>query len=125
MDTRERGVATRLMLWLAAAAALSGCVYPAPYPATYAYDDAPATGTAAPTYYYYPSYYYPYRYYPYYYGYPAYVGPPLSLSFRYYHHHGGYAHGSGHGWGGHGWRGGHGHGWGGHGGFRGGGHGRH
>jgi hypothetical protein len=115
MDTRRRGATRRLILWLAAAAALSGCVYPEPYPVTY---DAYSGYNTAPTYY----------YYPYYYGYPAYVGPPLSFSFSYYSHHGGYGWG-GHGWGGHGW-GGHGwggHGWGGHGwgGGHGGWHGRH
>jgi hypothetical protein len=84
MNIRTRGVAKRLILSLAAGAAMSGCVYAPPYAA---YDSAP-----------YSPYYYPTAY-PY--GYPTYVGPPISLSLGYsYHRY------SGGGWGGHGgWRG--------------------
>jgi len=88
----------RLILSLAAGAALSGCVY-APLP--YAYDAAPVVA---------PDYYGPYAY-----GYPAYVGPPVSLNFGFYEHR---YRGGGYGW--HGGRGGH--GWGG---YRGGWRGRH
>lgn len=128
MDTQKHVSAARLMLSLAAAAALSGCaVYGPPYAA---YDAAPV---AAP---YYPAY--PYYGYGYGYGRPAYVGPPVALNFGYYRHsyRGGGYHAPGWG-GGHGWRGapgGRGPGWGGgrggfgghgggHGGGRGGGHG--
>lgn len=74
----------RLILSLAACAALSGCVY-APLP--YAYDAAPA-------------YYGPYSY-----AYPTYVGPPVSLDFGFYEHR----YSGGHGWGGYrgGWHGRH------------------
>jgi hypothetical protein len=89
MNIRTRGVAKRLILSLAAGAAMSGCVYAPPYAA---YDSAP-----------YSPYYYPTAY-PYGYGYPTYVGPPISLSLGYsYHRYSG-----GRGWGGHGgWRGRH------------------
>lgn len=118
MEKQIHGQVSRLLMSLAAAAALSGCaVYAPPYAA---YDAAPV---AAPYY----------SAYPYYYGYPygygvggsAYVAPPLSLNFGYYRH--GYR-GGGHR--DHGWRGGYGGrgpGWGGgrgHGGRGGGGHGR-
>ena len=86
----------RLILSLAAGAALSGCVY-APLP--YAYDAAPVAA---------PAYYGPYSY-----AYPTYVGPPVSLNFGFYEHR----YRGGHGWGG--YRGG----WGG--GYRGGWRGRH
>jgi hypothetical protein len=64
MDIRTQGVAKRLFFSLAAGAALSGCVVAPPYAAY----DAP---------------------YGYGYGYPAYVGPPVSLSFGYSHYSGG------------------------------------
>ena len=100
MELYRRGVAKRLILSLAAGASLGGCVVAPPYAA---YD--PAYGAAAPG----AAYYYPYNYYPYTYGYPAYVGPPLSLSFGYTRHRygGGRGWGGGHGWGGGrgGWRG--------------------
>jgi len=93
MDTRRNGVAKRLILSLAAGAALSGCAVYAP---PYAGYDAPVSG--------------PYYSYPYSYAYPAYVGPPISLDFGFgFYDHG---FGGGHGWGGRGWGG---HGWGGHG----------
>jgi hypothetical protein len=107
METSAHGAARRRILSLAAAAALSGCVYAPPYGY---YDPAGPAPAAAP-----------YSSYPYYgYGYPTYVGPPLSLSFGFYEHsyHGGHGWGGGHG----GYHGGH---WGGHGGYRGGWHGRH
>ena len=91
------------MLALAAAAALSGCVAYGPPYATY-YEPAPVAS----------SYYYPYSS-----ARPAYVGPPVTLDFGFYHHSysGGHHGWRGHGWGGgHGWRGGHG---GHHGGWRG------
>jgi hypothetical protein len=107
MDTRKDGVAARLVLSLAAGAALSGCVYAPPY-APYAGYDAPATA--------------PYYSYPYGYAYPAYVGPPISLDFGFGFYDHGYR--GGRGWGGHGWGG---RGWGGRGwsGGRGGWGGRH
>lgn len=87
MNIRTRGAAKRLILSLAAGAALSGCVYAPPYGA---YDSAP---------YYSNSYPYGYGY-----GYPTYVGPPVSLSFGYSEHR----YSGGRGWGGHGgWRGRH------------------
>jgi hypothetical protein len=82
MDTRSKRAARRSVAALLLAGGLGGCVYAPPYAA---YD-------------------------PYYYGYPAYVGPPVTLDFGFYDHsYRGY-HG-GHGWRGHGggWR----HGWGG------------
>lgn len=91
MATRKHGATARLTLSIAAAAALSGCVwYGPPYAA---YDPGPV---AAP-------YYYPYAY-----GRPAYVGPPVSLNFGYYGYRGGGGY-RGHGWGG--GRGGYGGGW--------------
>jgi hypothetical protein len=96
MDPRKSSILKRIILSLAAGAALSGCVYAPPY----AYDAAPVGS----------SYYYPYAY-----DYPTYVGPPLSLNFGYYH-----SHRSGSGWRDHGWRGGRS----GYGGYRGGGRGR-
>lgn len=76
MDTRKQGAAKRLLLSLAAGAALSGCVVAPPYGAYDAYG--------------------------YGYGYPAYAGPPVSLSFGYSDHRYGGGHGGrGH----HGWRG--------------------
>ncbi|MGJ7915913.1 hypothetical protein ACI48D_10600 [Massilia sp. LXY-6] len=95
MESSTHGVAKRLILSLAAGAALSGCVYAPPYAAPYpatpysSYDTVP--------------YYSPYAY-----SYPTYVGPPLSLSFGFYEHsyHGG--RGWGGGWGDHrGWGGRH------------------
>jgi hypothetical protein len=81
MDTRHKRTGRRVVTALLLAAGLGGCVYAPPYAA---YDP-----------YYYPSY-----------GYPAYVGPPVTLDFGfgyYSHHH----HGGGHygGYGGHGGRG--------------------
>jgi hypothetical protein len=74
MDIRKQGAAKRLILSLAAGAALSGCVYGPPYAAYNA---------------------------PYGYGYPAYAGPPVSLSFGYSETR----YGGGHGWrGNRGWR---------------------
>jgi hypothetical protein len=108
MKPGKLSVARRLVLALAAGAALSGCAYYGPPYA--AYDGAPA--------------YTPYNYYPYSYGGPVYVGPPISLSFGYYEHR----YGGGYGYrGGLGWRGpgGAGHGWGGRGWGGGGWHGRH
>jgi len=98
MDTRKSSMLKRIIFSLAASAALSGCaVYAPPYTA---YDAAPGGST----------YYYPYGY-----SQPAYVWPPVSLNFGYYH-----SHRSGSGWRDHGWRGGRGHGHGGHrGGWRG------
>lgn len=95
MELYRRGASKRLILSLAAGAALSGCVY-APLP--YAYDAAPA-----------PAYY---GYGPYSYAYPTYVGPPVSLNFGFYEHRyrGGHGWHGGHGRGGHGWGGGRG-GW--------------
>jgi hypothetical protein len=127
MATHNNGAAKRLILSLAAGAALSGCVYDPYYPYYGAYSTAPASTTYSYyPYSYYPYGYYPYSYYPYGYYYPyRYVGPPISLSFGYYHHSG-HGWGGGHGWhgGGHGWHGGGGHGGGGHGwGGHGGGHG--
>jgi len=96
METRKQGAAKRLILSLAAGAALSGCVYAppyAPYAPYSAYDSGPVEA--------------PYYSAPYYgYGYPTYVGPPVSLSFGFYEHN----YRGGHGWGGHGW-GGHRGGW--------------
>lgn len=102
MELYRQGAAKRLILSLAAGGFLAGCVYaPPPYAA---YDGGPVSSA-------------PYYYGPYAYGYPAYVGPPLSLSFGYYEHR--YRGGGGHGYyGGRGWRGGH--GWGGGRGYRGG-----
>jgi hypothetical protein len=85
MNIRTRGAAKRLILSLAAGAALSGCVYAPPYGAydPYGYGYGNGYGT---------------------YGYPAYVGPPVSLSFGYSEHR----YSGGHGWRGHGgWRGRH------------------
>lgn len=82
MDTKHCSMLRRTIYLLVAGAALSGCAVYAP---PYAYDSAPAA----------PTYYYPYGYSYYDYGYPAYYGPPVSLSFGYYH---GYR-------GGYGWRG--------------------
>lgn len=99
METRKQGAAKRLILSLAAGAALSGCVYAPPYAPYSAYDSGPVEA--------------PYYSAPYYgYGYPTYVGPPVSLSFGFYEH----SYRGGHGWGGRGWGG---RGWGGHGGWRG------
>lgn len=75
MDTRNQRAARRIVAAVLLAGGLGGCVYAPPYAA---YDP------------YYPSY-----------GYPAYVGPPvtLDLGFGYYsHHHHHRGHG-GHGWG--------------------------
>jgi hypothetical protein len=82
MNTDYQGIARRVVIALLLAAGLGGCVYAPPYAA---YDP-----------YYYPTY-----------GYPAYVGPPVTLDFGYYrHHHHHHHHG-------HGYYGGHGrHGWG-------------
>jgi hypothetical protein len=91
MATRTLRATTRLMLSLAAVAALSGCaVYGPPY---MPYDPGPAVS--------------PYAYTPYGYGRPAYRGPPVSLNFGYYQHHhrGGYGAHRGHGgYRGDGWR---------------------
>jgi hypothetical protein len=124
MDTRHYGAAKRLILSLAAGAALSGCVYAPPY----AYSPAPVATTAYSYYPYYP-YGYNYGYYGGYYGYgrPAYVGPPIALNFGYYRHsyRGGYGYRGAPAWRGHGWAGGRGgHGWGGARGGHGGGRGR-
>jgi hypothetical protein len=116
MKSRKFSMAMRLVLSLAAGAALSGCAYYGPPYA--AYDAGPYT-----------------------YGSPVYAGPPVLLSFGYYEHHygGGYGYRGGHrwrggsgwhggpGWRGHGWggRGWAGHGWGGHGPGGGGWRGRH
>jgi hypothetical protein len=81
MNTRTQGAAKRLILSLAAGAALSGCVYAPPYAA---YDSYPYGNGYG-------------------YGYPTYVGPPVSLSFGYSENR----YSGGRGWGGHGgWRGG-------------------
>lgn len=125
MEKQTHGLATGLLMSLATAATLSGCaVYAPPYTA---YDAAPVIA---------PYYANPYAYgdgYGYGYGRPAYVGPPATLNFGYYHrsYRGGWDGHRGHGWRGNpGWRapGGRGPGrsgaHGGRGGYRGGGHGR-
>ena len=87
MNIQKSRAATRLILTLAAAAGLSGCVaYGPPYPAY----GAAAVGTTyyAGTAYDY-GYGYPYSYgygYGYGYGRPAWVGPPVALNFGYYNH---------------------------------------
>jgi hypothetical protein len=94
MDTRQNSLIKRMILALAAGSALSGCAVYAPPYATYDasyYDGAPVAST----------YYYPYGYSSYAYGYPAYVGPPVSLSFGFYEH----SYRGGSYWGGRGWGG--------------------
>jgi uncharacterized membrane protein YgcG len=114
MDMQLRHGAGRSVVALVLAGGLGGCVYDPYYPSSY----YPASYSPY-SYYAYP--YYPYPSYPYYSAY-RYVGPPVSLNFGFYSHHGG-GHGYGHG--GHGHGGGWGHGHGGHGHGGGGGHGRH
>lgn len=114
MDIPGIGLTKRLLLTLAAGAALSGCVaYGPPYASVY--DAAPVGST-----YYYSPYYAPYYASPYGYGYgygrSAWAGPPVTLNFGYYEHryrggyggHGGYRGHGGHrgAWAGNGWRGG-------------------
>jgi len=85
MNTQGIRAATRLILTLAAAAGLSGCVaYGPPYPAYGAAPVAPSYYSSVPY-----DYGYPYSYgygYGYGYGRPAWVGPPVALNFGFYNH---------------------------------------
>lgn len=83
MNTRSKRSVKHLVVALLLAGGLGGCVYD-PYYSGYAY---PAYSYPSYSYYGYPGYY----------AYPTYVGPPVSLSFGFYKHHGGHHHGGYHG----------------------------